>query len=175
VRLDDAGLQEIKARMGQDCEVVLEASTHSARLYDELKGHARAVWVAHPAQTRGASSLHVKTDLRDAEVLARMLATGFIRPVWVPERDCRSLRNMVAYRQVLSRLHTETVNRLRSHLRSELLECPHPSLFSRLGRGWLESVVWPDPRLALLTSSLLRLRDALKLELHSIDDHLARW
>jgi transposase len=174
----EAGLTELKERCGPDSKVVFEASTSSFRLYDVLCAHAAEVIVAHPAQTRGASAWHVKTDMRDSETLARLLSTGFIRPVWVPDRERRSLRGLLEYRQRLSRERLVLLNRASAKVREEMLEYP-----KGLTRGagdslaCLESMTWPDPdpSQALMVRSVVRVATLVQQELTAIDAALAEW
>lgn len=56
--LDEAGISTLKSRIGFDAHVVLEATFNTFRLYDELVPHVKKIMVAHPSQTRGATSFH---------------------------------------------------------------------------------------------------------------------
>lgn len=171
--LSAEGRASLKRQLGPDAHVVMEASGQTFRLHDELMPHAKSVTVAHPAQTRGASALHVKTDARDAEILARLLASGFIRPVWVPRPEVRALRGLMEYRCSLSTLHTATVNRVYASLRGGLVE--YPKGLSSRRRDALDRVSWPEAHVELMVRSLGNVERCLKEQLRQVDAALEEW
>lgn len=170
--LTPEGLAALKERLGEDADVVLEATTSSSSLHDVLKPHARSVVVAHPAQARGASALHVKTDSRDAEILARLLAAGFVRPVWVPPADCRALRGLIEYRCALTSMHTAAMNRVYACFRAELREYP-PGLAQNMRQAC--SMAWGEPHLDLMVRSVVAVKDCLQEQLGIIEAALEKW
>jgi transposase len=167
------GLEALKKRLGDDADVVLEAGTSSSKLYDELRPYARSVVVAHPAQTRGASPRHVKTDLRDAGVSAKLLATGFVHPVWVPPANCRALRSLIEFRSTLRTLHTMCVNQVYACFRSELLEYPETLCSQKMEVAG--TMAWSEPHLGQKVQSLLAVKTSLRKELSNIDKALGEW
>lgn len=54
--------------------------------------------VAAPSKIRGAPGDRVKTDTRDAELLARLLMVGDIVPVTVPTLASEAARDLVRAR-----------------------------------------------------------------------------
>ncbi len=64
--------------------IVLEACSNAWVLYDQLAPRVGQVTVAHAGHVRWIASSLIKTDKRDALVLARLLAANLIPPVWVP-------------------------------------------------------------------------------------------
>jgi hypothetical protein len=52
---------------------------------------ARVV-VSNPAKTRAIAEAKVQTDKVDAQVLAQLLAAGFLPSVWLPDDDTHALR-----------------------------------------------------------------------------------
>jgi transposase len=173
VPLNPNGLAALRQRLGKDANVILEASTGTFRLHDTLKPYANTVVVAHPSQTRGASALHVKTDLRDAEILARLLATGFVRPVWVPPPNCRALRGLMEFRRRLTALHTACVNQVKACFRSELLE--YPASLTKKGLQVASKMPWEEPHLGLTVRSVVAIQSCLQEQLRTIDGALQEW
>ena len=53
-----------------------------------------------------------KSDVKDSQWIAHLLACGLLRPSFVPERPQRDLRDLTRLRAVLTDEHTRTVNRL---------------------------------------------------------------
>jgi len=164
------GLPGFKQRLGSDCQLVLEASTNTFRLVDELRPHVGKIVVSDPAQTRGAISRPATTDRNAAEALARLLASDFVRPVWVPPQEIRSLRSLVELRVRLARQHTTAVNRIRALLRQELIP-GRPALVEEQVRAKIGS----DPSQQAYCSSLFRLRDLVREECERVDGVLHAW
>lgn len=73
------GLTKFRERLDSTAQLVLEASTNSFRLADELRPHVGKLVVADPAPNAGASSGAATTDRSSAEALARLLASDFVQ------------------------------------------------------------------------------------------------
>lgn len=164
------GLENFKQRLDCDVQLVLEASTNSFRLADELAPHVGKLVVADPRQTRGAVSRAATTDQNSAEALARLLASDFVRAVWVPPQEIRSLRNLVELRLRLAKVRTASVNRIRALLRQELVP-GRPELVEDAVR----SQIGADPWLQSFCGSLFRTRDFLRDECQRVDETLHSW
>jgi transposase len=175
VELTAEGLTAFKARLGSEAQLVLEASTNTFRLVDELRPHAGRVVVAHPSQTRGASAFHAKTDKRDSKILAQLLAAGFVSEVWVPDADTRSLRGQIEHRQVLSQWRAATKQRMKSLLNQEMIRPSVLFLTGPTGRRFLKGLQGENPGCYGRLASLLRLHDAIDLEVRTIDRDMSKW
>lgn len=116
--------------------LVLEATTNAWHLYDQLEPLVSSVTVAHPLKVTLISQARVKTDSRDTITLARLLAAGLVPQVWVPPKEVRELRALVAHRQRLIRQRTQARNRLLSVLHRYNLRAPKGNLFSGKVRDW---------------------------------------
>lgn len=172
--VDEPGLKALSECLSiDDAHVILEAGTSSATLHDALKAHAGSVVVAHANQTRGAAGRHVKTDRRDAETLALLLRSGFVRAVWVPPPGCRALRSLLEYRNSLVVLRTATVNRIRSVFRSELADYPAGLSSDRMDKALGAS--WNEPDTAIMMRSLVAIGQAVSQQIRFLDDALERW
>jgi transposase len=53
-----------------------------------------------------------KTDVRDAEWIARLLAQGLLKPSFIPYREQRELREVTRYRKSLTEERSREINRL---------------------------------------------------------------
>jgi transposase len=53
-----------------------------------------------------------KTDVKDAEWIARLLAQGLLKPSYVPDREQRELREISRYRRSLTEERAREINRL---------------------------------------------------------------
>lgn len=169
------GLDLLKAKLGSDASVILEASTGSFRLHDELQPHASRVVVAHPSQTRGASALHVKTDIRDAEVLARLLASDFVRPVWVPSEELRGIRGLLELRDKLGVQYKGALFHIQSLFRNELKSYP-PRLSADCVTAALDDdITWPTEHVKLTLTCLVECATALRSQIRQIEKYIAKW
>jgi transposase len=96
--------------------LVLEASTNAWDLYDQLVPRVGQVTVAHAGHVRWIASSLIKTDKRDALVLARLLAANLIPPVWVPPPHVRELCALMHHRSELVAQRRALRSRLRALL-----------------------------------------------------------
>jgi transposase len=96
--------------------VVLEMTRGTGWVVDLLRGYG--IRELEVVNTRDPAWLNrpSKTDRRDADLLARLSATGMLRTVHVPERHVREWRELIAHRHVLIRDRTRIKNRIRALL-----------------------------------------------------------
>jgi len=167
------GLPGFKERLDRTAQLVLEASTNSFRIADELAPHCGRLVVADPAQTRGAACKAANTDRSSAEALARLLASDFVRPVWVPPPAIRSLRNLVEHRVKLARMRVGATNRLRALLSQELIAAGPGS--PKLVEEDVKAKLDQESTMQAYCSSLFRARNALQKESDEVDLVLHEW
>jgi transposase len=117
--------------------VVLEMSTNSFQLYDDLVERVHSVTIVHPPHVALITQARVKTDRKAAETLAQLHAAGLLPAVWVPAPAVRDLRALVAQRGKMVRLSTQAKNRLHAVLHRHHLGLPHKGgLFAPENRSW---------------------------------------
>ena len=87
----------------------------------------------------------MKSDRFDAAMLARLLSSGMLSEVWVPDEATLALRRRVARRAALIRARTRTKNQVHGVVMRCLLGRPPVSdLFGRKGRAWLAEQQLPE-------------------------------
>jgi transposase len=118
-----------KALTPQDA-VVLEMTTNTFQLYDELLPHVQSVTVVHPPHVALITRAQVMTDKIAARTLARLHAAGLLPAVWVPPAEVRDHRALVAQRSKMMRLATQARNRLHAVLHRHHLLPPGGDLFT---------------------------------------------
>jgi transposase len=155
-------------------EVALEATCNTHAIARLLERHVGRVVVSNPTKTRAIAEAKVKTDKVDAQVLAQLLAAGFLPSVWLADDETQALRRQVARRAHIVRQRTRLKNRVQSILHRNLVpRCPAADLFGHKGRAWLTAQDLPaDERRA--AEALLRQLDFHGEELKLIDAELAR-
>jgi transposase len=126
----------MKKNLTKQDEVVLEMTTNTWQLYDELVVHAGSVTVVHPPHVALITRSQVMTDKIAASILARLLAKGLLVGIWVPPQEVRELRGLVAQRQKMTRLATLAKNRLHAVIQRHHLKPPLGNPFAKTNNGW---------------------------------------
>src|SRR5690606_6951517 len=110
-------------------EVVIEMTTNTWELYDELSPYVQSVTVVHPPHVALITRSQVMTDKIAAHTLAKLLAKGLLVGIWVPPQEVRELRALVAQRTKITRLATQAKNRLHALLQRHHMTPPAGHLF----------------------------------------------
>jgi transposase len=124
--------------------VALEVTGSAWELARILEPHVDRVVVVSPDDT-GIVQARAKTDRLDARTLARLLWTGELESVWVPDQGCRVLRRRLARREQLVHARTRAKNEIHAVLQRRLQGKPPCSdLFGVKGRQWLAGLELPE-------------------------------
>jgi transposase len=167
-------LEELIARVDKDTRVIVEAGGNAFYIASYMQPHVRDVTVVHPAKTRSIAASKIKTDKCSAETLARLLASGYVSPVWIPSVQIQSERSLVAHRMSLVKMRTAYKNRVHAILyRLGIIYSGH-ALFIKKARLLLtDSLSKSEESEKTQVLSLLRLIDGVSDEIALIDGHLA--
>ena len=117
-------------------EVVLEMTTNTWQLYDELCQYAGSVLVVHPPHVALITRSLVMNDKIAASILARLLAKGLLVGIWVPPQEIRELRGLVSQRKKMTGLATQAKNRLHAVLQRHHLASPEGNPFQEAQSAW---------------------------------------
>jgi len=95
-----------------DCEMTVMESTGSywKPVYNILELLGVEAMVSNARDVKNLPGR--KTDVRDAEWMARLLAQGLLRPSFVPDREQRELREVSRYRKSMTEERAREINRL---------------------------------------------------------------
>ncbi len=126
----------MKKTLTQQDEIVLEMTTNTWQLYDELCEHAGKVIVVHPPHVALITRSQVMNDKIAASILARLLAKGLLVGIWVPPQEVRELRGLVAQRKKMTGLATQAKNRLHAVLQRHHLVPPKGNPFYASQQRW---------------------------------------
>jgi len=126
----------MKKHLTRQDDVVLEMTTNTWQLYDELTEYAGSVTVVHPPHVALITRSQVMNDKIAASILARLLAKGLLVGIWVPPQEVRELRGLVAQRQKMTRLATQAKNRLHAVLQRHHLVPPVGNPFQEAQKNW---------------------------------------
>lgn len=130
----------MKKTLTKQDEVVLEMTTNTWQLYDELVEYAGSVMVVHPPHVALITRSQVMNDKIAASILARLLAKGLLVGIWVPPQEVRELRGLVAQRQKMTRLATQAKNRLQAVMQRHHLLPPEGDPFGQSNNGWWQAL-----------------------------------
>ena len=154
----------MKKTLTRQDEVVLEMTTNTWQLYDELVEYAGKVTVVHPPHVALITRSQVMNDKIAASILARLLAKGLLVGIWVPPQEVRELRGLVAQRQKMTRLATQAKNRLHAVIQRHHLMPPEGNPFAKTNNGWWASLSLGRLEKMNLQSDLETLQFAAKQE-----------
>ncbi|MCA1679838.1 MAG: IS110 family transposase [Actinobacteria bacterium] len=136
-------LELFAGSLGPDDRVALEVTSGAWEVARILEPHVRRVVVVSPHDT-GIRQARAKTDRLDARALARLLASGALDGVWVPDEQTRITRRRLARRTQLVRARSRAKNETHACLARRLIAAPEVSdLFGLVGRQWLAELELP--------------------------------
>ena len=124
----------------QRVHAVYEAGYFGFWLHDHLTGHGVDCLVTPPSLVPQEYGNRVKTDRRDSQKLAHLLAKGLLKRIWVPSAEERFHRQVIRRRRQLVRDRVRTQNRIKSELSFYGVDLPSPKgkwtqiYFDNLGR-----------------------------------------
>lgn len=140
VSLVDLSAWVVQTLSAEDA-VVLEMTTNTWEIFDELLPHVHSVTVVHPPHVALITRAQVMTDKIAAITLAKLHAKGLLVGIWVPPEAVREQRGLLAQRTKMTRLSTQAKNRLHAVLHRKRLFPPEGvDLFAPAQRDWWRSL-----------------------------------
>src|SRR6188768_3841020 len=153
--------------------VALEVSGGCWEVARIVEPHVARVVVVSPDDT-GICQARAKTDRLDARTLARLLASGELDAVWMPDERCRVMRRRLARREQLVRSRSRAKNEIHAVLMRRLKgKPPFSDLFGVKGRRWLAALELPVEE-AETVESALRQIEFLDAEIAEVERLIAR-
>ena len=97
---DPGAVRKLVNQLGREARLVAayEAGPTGYPLHRQLTGLGVECQVVAPSLVPRRAGDRVKTDSRDALALARLLRSGDLTPVWVPDHEHEALRDLVRAR-----------------------------------------------------------------------------
>ena len=127
----------------QSDRVALEVTGSCWEVARILEPHVERVVVVSPDDT-GIAQARAKTDRLDARDVGRLLWSGELESVWMPDERCRVLRRRLARREQLVHSRSRAKNEIHAVLQRRLQGKPPCSdLFGVKGRQWLAGLELP--------------------------------
>jgi transposase len=116
--------------------IVIEMTTHTWQIYEDLLPHVGSVTVVHPPHVALITRAQVMNDKIAATTLARLLAKGLLVGIWVPPKAVQELRALIAQRNKMTRLSTQAKNRLHALLHRYHILPPTGDPFQPKHQAW---------------------------------------
>jgi transposase len=140
------------AALPRPVRVAYEAGPTGYGLARELERRGVDCVVAAPSKIPRASGERVKTDRRDAELLARLLLAGKLHAVRVPGPEEEALRDLVRAREVVRVDLMRGRHRLSKLLLRHGIRFDDGPAWTRRHRDWIAQVAlgWPAAQATLL-------------------------
>lgn len=171
-----AELEVFAQSLARDDVVAMEATANALAIARVIEPHVQRVVLADPKAVKGMTGLRAKTDKIDAQLLARLLAAGFLAEVWTPDEPTRVRRRLISRRMHLVRHRVREKNQVHAVLQRQLKRRPPMSdVFGVKGRVWLSDQCRLLPIDEQQTvDACLRQIDFLQREIELVDIEIAK-
>jgi transposase len=161
-------------RLPEPVRACYEAGPTGFALYRAAQAAGIDVCVVAPSKTPRASGDRIKSDRKDAELLARLLLAGQLQPIAVPSPALEALRHLC---------------RAREQVRGDLMRCRHrvskllllhgrvylqPTRWTQRHRAWLSRQRFDEPAAELAYLDTLAAVDGLVARKAALDERLSR-
>jgi transposase len=132
------------------------------------------VMVVAPSKTPRAAGDRVKTDRKDAELLARLLLAGQLRPIPVPPDWLEAIRHLARAREAVRRDLGRARHRVSKLLLLHGRVYPGKTTWNQEHRRWLAGQVFEHEPTELAFIDLLAAADGLVARRSALDERLSR-
>jgi transposase len=114
-------------------------------LYRTLTSRGHACTVVAPSLIPRKPGQRIKTDRRDALMLARLLRAGELTPVWVPDTEQEAMRDLARAREDMKAIELKARQRLGAFLLRPGRVYQGKSRWTQAHWRWLEAVKFDSP------------------------------
>jgi transposase len=158
--------------LGAEDRVALEVSGNAWEIKRLIEPHVAEVMVVSPNDT-GIRQARAKTDRLDARTLARLLASGELDSVWVPDRATWMMRRRLQRRGQLVWARSRAKNQIHATLMRCLVgRAPFREPFGPKGRRWLQGLELPEEERESVDSALRQI-EFLDSEIEAVERLIA--
>jgi transposase len=171
---DPATMARTVGEAGPGADVTFEATYGWYWLADLLKEEGHRVHMAHPLAMKGmTTNRRVKTDWKDATLLADVLRMGSLPEGWIAPPQTRELRELVRYRAKLMLLRHSFINQIHSVMAKNGILPAAADLLGPTGTVQLDALELPDAY-TIRIESLRDMLDASAREVAMLDRQIHR-
>ena len=151
-------LPDVKDFLGdkpEEIRAVIEAGRTSYVMVDMLRDLGVDIRMAHASEVKAIAKAKIKTDKRDAKILADLLRADLIPEVYLRSRENRRAQRVLRHRAFYVESRTQVKNKIRVLLAQQGPELAEmKGLFSRRGLDGLRRLELPALDQALLENLL---------------------
>jgi transposase len=165
-----AWLQELP----QPLRACYEAGPTGFALYRAAEAAGLSVDVVAPSKTPRAVGDRIKSDRKDAELLARLLLAGQLKPVAVPSTAVEAARHLARAREQVRHDLMRARHRVSKLLLLHGRVYPQPSAWTKTHRRWLEAQRFDQAATELAYVDALAAVDGLVARKAALDERLSR-
>jgi transposase len=140
----------------QHLRFVYEAGPCGYWLYRYLTKKKLSCWVVAPSRLPKKPGDRVNTDRRDAVQLARLMRSGDLTPVSVPEIEDEAIRDLARAREEAIRERKAAKNRLKAVLLRQDIRDAGRAHWGPAHLRWLREVVCPTPAQQIVFQDYVR-------------------
>ena len=161
-----------------NCEMAVMESTGSywKPVYNILELLGVEVMVSNAREVKNLPGR--KTDVKDAEWMARLLAQGLLKPSFIPDREQRELREVTRYRKSLTEERAREINRLGKMLEGANIKLSSVAtdLLGKSSRVLLEAALAGEPLSELTIEGMVlgRMRNKSALLVDAMEGVLSK-
>jgi transposase len=161
-------------RLPQPVRACYEAGPTGFVLYRALEAAGINAEVVAPTKTPRTPGDRVKSDRGDAELLARLLPTGSLRPIAVPSREREGARDLTRAREQLRVDLCRARHRVSKLLLRYGRVYPEKTTWTQAHRRWLAGQSFDDLNTELAYLDYLAAVDGLVARRQALDERLSR-
>ncbi|MGZ4200741.1 MAG: IS110 family RNA-guided transposase [Thermoleophilaceae bacterium] len=153
---------------------VYEAGPTGFALYRAARAEGLAVEVVAPSKTARPSGERVKTDRKDAELLARLGLAGQLHVIAVPSEFVEAARHLARAREAVRRDLMRARHRVSKLLLLHGRVFDGASAWTTRHRQWLARQQFSEPATELAFADLVAAVDGLTARKQALDERLSR-
>ncbi|WP_308367230.1 MULTISPECIES: IS110 family transposase [unclassified Microbulbifer] len=145
---DSTSIRKLLKRLSPNGEVLnvcYEAGPTGYGLYRELTNRGHECDVVAPSLIPRKPGERLKTDRRDAQMLARLHRAGELTPVWVPDQEQEAIRDLTRAREDMKAIELKSRQRLGAFLLRHGKVYQGKSRWTQAHWRWLEEVKFDSP------------------------------
>ncbi len=158
---------------------VYEAGPCGYWIYRLLTKLGHECYVVSPANIAKAANDRVKTDKRDAAMLARALKNADITPIYVPEPDDEAIRDLARARDTAMNDLKKAKQRIKMFLLRNHIRYGGSERWGPKHRRWLTELILPHPAQQIVMQECISTLNERYARLNRLDNELKhqvqRW
>lgn len=143
--IDTLVCQLSKRFAGQPLLFSYEAGPCGYGVYHQVQASGHDCEVVAPSLIPQRAGDRIKTDRRDAKMLARLSRSGELTPVWVPTPEQEAIRDLTRAREDMKAAELRARQRLSAFLLRHSKTYPGKSRWTQAHFRWLEKVRFDSP------------------------------